>query len=281
MSEHFGQLREFLQTPPADQRWGQLCMLLEDFSGHELLELALPYVEAHLKRWPDLERRAPMLWLNRALEGRPEPRLQLCRTLHTNRQLTRDQALGLAQSEDLDHIRALNLTQNNTQAEHLELLTKARWWDELMTLTLQSTFYGAVSFERMRLGASLTTLSLRDFDVTVARRYLVRLAQLPGAERLKVLSIGQLDASAITAHDDMLRVCQDLDELNLIYHTTQSTPQHLVSMLPKTLSALRLTLHEDPLLPEEDKLMALKRWSRFKAEGLNAGIEVSLEIASI
>ena len=67
----FGDIREALQRPPTQDAWERLCEVLDAWNDDvDWDEVARPYVEDQLRRWPDTLRRAPWRWVERSLRGR-------------------------------------------------------------------------------------------------------------------------------------------------------------------------------------------------------------------
>lgn len=64
---HFGDIRAFFQNSPTfnQKQWKHLCDMLIEWPDHqELHEVVLPYVRAHVERWPesDRHRETPKSW---------------------------------------------------------------------------------------------------------------------------------------------------------------------------------------------------------------------------
>ena len=77
----FGELRSTLHQPMHVDLWREVCELLEQWPLGPLLELAIPYVNNHTKRWDDIQRPVPIAWLRQAMLGKINPRVQVCRVL--------------------------------------------------------------------------------------------------------------------------------------------------------------------------------------------------------
>ena len=243
MSAHFGQLREHLQTPPEDQRWGQLCMLLEDFSGHELLELALPYLEDHLKRWPHLERRVPMLWLERAMRAQAEPRLSVCRMLAIHTTISLEQARALAACEELNALERVKLTANSSSEESMYALAQARWWSNIKDLELGHNLHSAILLAELSLNPEIETLCITAKEPAEANELLYQLITQGPLTRLTTLELGMLDGHATSSHPQLWRTCPQLKTLTLSYEHATDAPEDLSAQLPPTLNKLWLHLY--------------------------------------
>lgn len=78
----FGALRALLNRPPTRTRWDRLCALLErawETNQRRTRDEWLPYVNAHLKSWPDDWRKCPGGWLD--LRDPTQPLLSITRAL--------------------------------------------------------------------------------------------------------------------------------------------------------------------------------------------------------
>ena len=75
----FGDLRSAAQRPPGPDAWRGLCHLAQRFESDTFHERALPYLKAHLDRWPDALRCAPRSWIRRVASGEDVPQLSIAR----------------------------------------------------------------------------------------------------------------------------------------------------------------------------------------------------------
>jgi hypothetical protein len=77
----FGQLRSLVQTP-SFYNWRMLCGTLDRYEDQwedaEMAETVLPYLRAHIDRWPDTLRRwATHTWVFRGMREAKVPQLEL------------------------------------------------------------------------------------------------------------------------------------------------------------------------------------------------------------
>jgi hypothetical protein len=187
-SDTFGELRSLLNREPSVQAWQLTCALLENMSGAELEDVALPYAAAHTTRWPAHLCRAPKLWLERAMGGAHEPRMAVVRAIIGHLDVSEAQAATLARTTAHAPIEALHLTGCSLPDRALEVLLDAPWGARLGSLIVSSTQVGSsalrVLIERDH-ARQLHTLDLSD-TLGDAQRW--RLMALH-AERLPALRI--------------------------------------------------------------------------------------------
>ncbi len=67
MFDGFGEVRGALHGAPSEERWWELCAVLDRMGGAHLATRVLPYVSESLARWPDRLRMAPANWVDRLL----------------------------------------------------------------------------------------------------------------------------------------------------------------------------------------------------------------------
>lgn len=197
---YFGDLRSVFANAPSPQGWARIVTLLDQAPADELRQV-IPYINAHLKRWPSATLDAPLDWLARAADGEDIPQLMLAKTLDVSLLLPHElvevakrglldglvvlsaRGCGL-QTEDLAqwleaiaHIRphTLDLSDNYLRDDAIRLLTKSPVASSLRALVL----------ERHALG-------VRGFQL------LANSPKLRGLERL-VLSQGSIDADQALA----------------------------------------------------------------------------------
>lgn len=80
----FGELRALLSQPPGLINWISLCNLLDraaSYSLREVREVWLPYLEDHLRTWPDHLRNCPSNWLGSLILGEGVPMLSITRSV--------------------------------------------------------------------------------------------------------------------------------------------------------------------------------------------------------
>lgn len=66
----FGDVRAIAQSEPSAGRWFELCAMLEAWPrAHELDEAVVPYLSAHMSRWPDDLMVVPDRWVDDYLSG--------------------------------------------------------------------------------------------------------------------------------------------------------------------------------------------------------------------
>jgi hypothetical protein len=163
----FGDLRSLLNREPSVQAWQLTCALLENMSGAELEDVALPYAAAHTTRWPAHLCRAPRLWLERALAGTHEPRMAVVRAIIGHFELGSVSAARLAASTAHAPIEAFHVTISGLDDDALVALQDAAWWPALRALVLRNTHIRARSFEAMfarQVCPALHTLDLSNLS---------------------------------------------------------------------------------------------------------------------
>lgn len=114
-TEQFGDLRALVNSAPSGDTWDALCDALDGWDDDSIQQIVAPYLAAHLDRWPDGLRLAPLRWLERAAARQPVPALSLTRAVC----ITPDTAPERA---------SLNLQD----------LSNTAWWAALTELTLAS-----------------------------------------------------------------------------------------------------------------------------------------------
>ena len=67
MFDGFGEVRSALHGAPSQERWWELCGVLDRMGGAHLAGRVLPYVGESLARWPDDLRVAPDNWIDRLM----------------------------------------------------------------------------------------------------------------------------------------------------------------------------------------------------------------------
>lgn len=65
----FGEARSLVQSTGSYGQWTTLCRYVEQIDASTFREQWAPYLNHHLTSWPDTLRRAPDLWVKRAIEG--------------------------------------------------------------------------------------------------------------------------------------------------------------------------------------------------------------------
>lgn len=136
----FGTLRALLNSPPTKTRWDRLCALLErawEADERRTRDVWLPYVNAHLKSWPDDWRTCPGGWLD--LRAPAQPLLSITRTL------------------------SLSIT-TGPHRERLEALMATPCWYDVKFLTLPGQFLDDATLDLFLESPppALTHLDLRD-----------------------------------------------------------------------------------------------------------------------
>ena len=173
----FGDLRSLLNQPHTPQVWDQLCLWIDAFSQEEERQRILPYIQGHLERWSDQDRRVPRQWITRlmnqpkdevpwlfitrhlnlrSVETRPrrswrprEVELQAIwrrpalEALHIvdvgDLDLDEAQLMTLVQCPHLGRLRELNLQRNALSAPVLKQLSRSSLTGHLRELTLRKT----------------------------------------------------------------------------------------------------------------------------------------------
>lgn len=78
----FGELRSLLHGgDPSPEVWARLCARLERWERAPLEQTALPYLQSHLRRWPDWMRISPRAWLELRLAGAEVPTWPIVRAV--------------------------------------------------------------------------------------------------------------------------------------------------------------------------------------------------------
>ena len=280
-SDAFGDLRSLLNREPSIQAWQLTCALLENMSGGELEDVALPYAAAHTTRWPAHLCRAPKLWLERALGGVHEPRMAVARAIIGHFDVDEALAATLARTTAHAPVEALHLTVCRLADRALEVLLDAPWGAHLGSLIVSSTQVGSsalrVLIERDH-ARQLHTLDLSNTQDDAQRWQLM--AQ--HAERLPALRIfGARSASLGDALCVPMNEADVLSGCERLYLAKCDLTARSVELLGQRAPALRaLALEDNPLGDASvafgpDRFPALEQLD-IKRCGLPRGLSSSL-----
>lgn len=110
MSPRFGEVRALLHERADERSWELLCELLDGVAPDEVRDVYVPYLQAHLERWPDVHRVAPWRWLEGALarDRVSAAKMEIVKVVDLSlRRLRRDQLkrlLGLKMWSGVTHL---------------------------------------------------------------------------------------------------------------------------------------------------------------------------------
>ncbi len=110
----FGQLRSLVQTP-SFYNWRMLCGTLDRYEDQwedpEMAETVLPYLRAHIDRWPDtLHRWATHTWVFRGMRGSKVAQLELVSAIEfVGQQTTPTGLIALLSSPNLRRVKHIDL----------------------------------------------------------------------------------------------------------------------------------------------------------------------------
>lgn len=139
----FGEIRSAAQRAPGEAAWEAICEAVEAIEPARLREEVVPYLNAHLRHWPDAARCVPARWLRAIARDEPAPieALAITRRLVLRAAGVRDMVLfGLLerfeQLSQLGALRILDLSSCGLQGVDLFVLGNAPIWRHVTTLDL-------------------------------------------------------------------------------------------------------------------------------------------------
>lgn len=147
----FGDIRSVVQSKPTQARWLELIALLEGYSPQIRTDRMLPYVQTHVRRWPDEVRTVPMHWLDMIVHGLalPEGLAVLPRHLkwtHAHHIEQLHQVLRqLPRQRWLHQLRRVDLSYNFLKAWPLLNFLRSPQLGNLHTLTLSFNAIGGLA----------------------------------------------------------------------------------------------------------------------------------------
>lgn len=166
----FGELRSLLQQAPSEAVWEALCALLESVTpSPRFEEVERPYLESHLRSWPDALRVAPAGWVTPIFMDAPSPLLQWARVVDLRAHYLYGEPIWqLAHHADMRGVTALWLADNNLGDQEARTLAQASSLRALRHLSLDSNDLfeeGARALASHGALASLESLSAGDTHI--------------------------------------------------------------------------------------------------------------------
>ncbi len=136
-NELFGHLRSVLHQPASAYTWARVCTLLDAAREPELSEELIPYVNTHMRGWPDRLRRLPRHWCNRLNMGQDVPQLALVKQIDLSRIFGKPSVMeplqqaiqegvleptrvSLHEPVEIEHVRTLLRNMHHLPLTHLE-----------------------------------------------------------------------------------------------------------------------------------------------------------------
>lgn len=146
LNDRFGQLRSAAHSLSGESRWEALVKQLEDWPHEHLAEVVLPYLHALLLDDPS-PREAPERWFTPHPEAPSfHPAWSLVTKLTSiNRELTPQQVIALASSEQLQGLTALNISADDINDEGVQALALSPHLRQLRSLELSHANLSAES----------------------------------------------------------------------------------------------------------------------------------------
>ena len=207
LTQHFGELRAIIQSPPSVIAWHRLCDMVDAWPDPQHLQhVALPYAQDILDRtWPDVMRQAPASWLMRMMRGEEYVRgFELIRRVgHTQEFIGREPCLEIfatAPSEEvcrviahpqMRHITQLNLRNLRKQPDAIvDALAQTRTFERLVFLNLGRILPDRERFATLWDNSALATLQkLELWDTAIGDEELRAMAQSPHLRNLTYLEL--------------------------------------------------------------------------------------------
>ena len=145
----FGEIRSAAQRAPGEAAWEAICAAVEAVEPARLREEVVPYLNAHLRHWPDAARRVPARWLRALWRGEPAPieALAITRRLELRGGVRATELAALARLPQLGGLSSLALRSCGLRAADLVALEGAPLWASLTSLDLS---HNALNREAMR-----------------------------------------------------------------------------------------------------------------------------------
>lgn len=185
----FGDVRSLLHQSAQVETWRALCAMLSSFDEGQLRHQVLPYVEAHLRRWPDELCLAPSQWIMQLLAGEPAPQLRLARQIKT-KELSAQALQRLIDCPDLIEVEAIHLQNCEISPELIEALMRAPWSRTLKTLYLAHSYLGDPQIEALSKLEGLSRLKTLDLRYNrITNEGAKTLAQCPHLGGLELLDL--------------------------------------------------------------------------------------------
>ncbi|MEO1482643.1 MAG: hypothetical protein AAFU77_11095 [Myxococcota bacterium] len=209
------ELDSILSSPPGPETWTRLLQTLESSHGEEVLERC----DRVLSGWPEeVEREAPLSWVEALLDGADATRLRLCNLLYLEDvRLGGDALRALAGAPALCNIRGLFLIGAWFLDSGLETLAESPHLRGIRHLSLDKNGFGLGDGLRSLLTsevvAGVTHLSLN--DNLIGSVGLERLGRWERAPRLKHLSLRGVGADQDGVRVLVLTDLSSLERLDL------------------------------------------------------------------
>lgn len=207
----FGDVRSLLHQSAQVETWRALCAMLSGFDEGQLRHQVLPYVEAHLRRWPAELCLAPNAWIMQILAGETAPQARLARQIKT-KELSAQALQQLISCPDLSEVDALHLQNCEISPELIEALMRAPWSRSLKTLYLAHSYLGDPQIEALAKLEGLSRLQTLDLRYNrITDEGAKTLAQCPHLEGLELLDlrynqIGLEGAQALVKENSLKRI---------------------------------------------------------------------------
>lgn len=315
MTDDFGELRSIAQAPYNDRSWELLVRSLNQWRDHErLVDVVLPYLSAHIARWPSQDRLAIQSWwfadeagqlialhpafaLANAITLRPDsvahalllledPALEAMRWITLDLSLakpTQAQLFELFERESLSKVTGLYIWNASLSGPSLLALADCPWLGRLVELDLSFNDAGDELADAIARSSINTLRTLRLSDNNISEDGALVLAQSPKLSELSSLSMASnpLGAQGFEA----LLALESLRSLDLRHIGLRSSAASQLGALnpARTLQDLNLSgnLIEEPgalALVGNPDLVSLK-----KLELIRAGLtpRSALALASV
>lgn len=255
MTDDFGELRSIAQAPYNDRSWELIVRRLNQWQDHErLVDVVLPYLSAHIARWPSQDRLAIQSWwfadeAGQLIELHPAFALANKITLRPD---SVAHALAILDAPALEQMEWITLDLSLTKPTQAELV-------EL--------------FERESL-SKLTGLSIWNADFSMESR--TALTNCPWLGQLVELDLSSNNAFDLLAHAIANSSINKLRTLKLSYNNISEDGALILARSPKLSDLSTLSMTSNPIgnrglgaLLELEALSSLD----LRSIGLNLNIE--------
>lgn len=236
MSWRLERLRALLHGPAQPGAWRDLCVLLDTWPPEDALGVGLDYALAHLERWPQALRVAPLSWLRALLQGREAPPpwalVRVVKLTHRHmgsrelQTLSQHPAMGsithlslrlhlpderswgaFTSSAQLSSLQHLQLREIPASQGSLRRLLEAPWAPQLLSLDLAGAKLGDEGARHLSQAEALAGLLSLDLESNqLSYRGLRAILQSPALRSLRALVIknnplGDHGVVELTHHD--------------------------------------------------------------------------------
>lgn len=201
----FGDLRSLLNQPHTPQVWDQLCLWVGQWSDEASRYRIMPYIEGHLQRWTDEQRKVPSQWIRDLARDTAVPWMMITKTLYL-RGYNSPRGFSWSSNrveidfqkffsrEELVHIHRLDLGENKLQEDDLRALVESTQLESLTHLELQRNTFEHDGMKYLMRLKPLTYLGLRKCKLTDAH-----IEQLCSGEHINQLKGLDLFGNQLTA----------------------------------------------------------------------------------